>query len=44
MTGSGGRRDTGKVAWRSVTSLTYARSLKVNNIKDLKECQGGNLD
>jgi hypothetical protein len=41
MIGSGGGLDTDKVAWRSVTSLTYVRSLKVNNIKILKECQDG---
>jgi len=41
MTGSGGGLGTDKVAWRSFTSLTYVRSLKINNIKDLKECQDG---
>lgn len=41
MTGSGGGHDTGKVAWRSVASLTYARSLMSNDIEKLKECQDG---
>lgn len=41
MTGSGGGVGADKVAWRSVASLTYVRSLKVNNIKNLRECQDG---